>query len=135
VQAGQQQMAQSGQSGGPEGFSDRRGEGPPPGQSSGSNQAGSGMGQPGMGNGGHGGAQDPLDGTKRDSMAPGRVDPRGQHTSTPYKDLPDWTPQRAAAYTASPEFQRRTEAAMRREEIPAAHREQVKNYFDAIRGR
>jgi hypothetical protein len=129
-------MAQAGQNGGQEGsFSNSQSEGPPPGQSPASLQPGSGMGRPGMGNGGHGGAQEPLDGAKRDTLAPGQVDPKGQHTSTPYHDLPDWTPGGADRYRVSPEFRRRTEAALRREEIPATHREQVKNYFDAIRGR
>lgn len=92
------------------------------------------MNGPGRGQGGSAGAQQPLNAPGRDSLEPGRPDSRGPRSATSYRDQPDMNPSKAGAYVASPEFRRKTEAALRREEVPAGYRRQVKDYFDSLRG-
>jgi hypothetical protein len=136
LQGGQRSLAEAGQDQqGAQGQSGWRESGSQPGAFGDPQNRGGGMGQAGIGDGGHSGPQRPLDGSRRDSLVRGNPDPKGPQSSRSYKDQPDMNPSRAPAYTASPEFRRKTEAAMRREEIPASYRRQVKEYFDSIRQR
>ncbi len=80
------------------------------------------------------GEQLPIDGRRQDDLVAGKADPRGAHGVQTQRGQPDRNTARAPAYVATPEFRRQAEAAMRREEIPPAYRDQVKDYFDAIRG-
>ena len=93
---------------------------------------GQGMGGPGRGQGGSAGKQDPLAVRKKDHLIKGQVNQRGQQLSRKYKDNPDLNPSSAAYVQAYPEFKKAAESAMQREEIPLAHRKQVRDYFDAI---
>ena len=131
-QGGQKQSGgQKGQGQGQGGSAGQGGKtGKGAGQSAGSGSGG-GMGGPGRGAGGGTGPQQPLPGPKKDLLMPYKMG-QGKKLIRSFKGTPDPNRDRAAYVDIVPEKLRAAESSLNREEIPAGHRKQVRDYFDAI---
>lgn len=93
---------------------------------------GGGLGGPGRGAGGGVGAQQPLPGQKRDVLVRGQETRDGKRLQRTYTGTPDPTQDRAAYFDVVAPRVRAAEATLNREEIPAAHKKNVRDYFDGI---
>lgn len=81
------------------------------------------------------GPQKPIGKAGSDTRVDTKADPRGQHTSHPFKGAADPNDSTAPSYVAPPGFKRSVESAVRQEKVPPAYRRQVKSYFDGLQGR
>jgi hypothetical protein len=138
LQSSQDQLASAGNPGdmggemqGQDGFSQ-----------SGQAKSGQGQGQPGgrpggTGAGGWGGfrppAGSPTPSKKIDTMVKGQKG-KGPELVTPFRGAPDRSDSKAPYYAVTPSALRQAEDALTREEVPAAYRRSVKQYFEGIRG-
>lgn len=125
-QSGQKSGAQS-QGSGSKSQSGQSGQ-----QTSQSKGSGGGLGNPGQGAGGHVGPQQPLPGTKKDQLVAGQPDWRKKTMQRTYKGTSDPTQDRAAYYAVAAESKKTAEAALNREDIPAATKKTVESYFKSI---
>ena len=90
------------------------------------------LGGPGIGAGGKVAPVQPMPGvTKTDTMVRG-MKGKGEELSRPFRGSPDQVDSRASYYDVYPGARRAAEDALNKEQIPASHRKQVKEYFDAI---
>ncbi|MFN3651752.1 MAG: hypothetical protein ACK47B_19425 [Armatimonadota bacterium] len=94
--------------------------------------SGQGMQGAGRGAGGSAGPQQPLPGSKKDSLITPMVNEKGDKLTRSYMGTPDPTQDRAAYYSVVPQKTRAAEASLNREEIPAGYKKQVKEYFESI---
>lgn len=103
--------------------------------------SGKGKGQPGSGQpngaGGWGGfrppAGAPTPSKKIDTMVKGARG-KGPELVTPFRGAPDRSDSKTPYYQVSPTALRQAEDALAKEEVPAAYRKSVKQYFEGIRG-
>jgi hypothetical protein len=110
-----------------------------------SGQPGDGQGQttgqpaagPSSGAGGWGGfrppAGAPTPSRKKDTLVKG-VKGKGPELVTPFRGAPDRSDSKATYYAVTPSALRQAEDALAKEEVPAAYRKPVKEYFEGIRG-
>ena len=101
---------------------------------------GGGKGSPvqgaGGGVGGWGGyrppAGSPTPSKKLDTMVKG-VKGKGPELITPFRGSPDRSDTKTPYYSVSPTALRQAEDALAKEDVPAAYRKSVKQYFEGIR--
>jgi hypothetical protein len=90
----------------------------------------------GSGAGGWGGfrppAGSPTPSKKLDTMVKG-VKGKGSELITPFRGSPDRSDTKTPYYSVSPTALRQAEDALAKEEVPAAYRKSVKQYFEGIR--
>jgi hypothetical protein len=90
----------------------------------------------GQGAGGWGGFRPPVGSPtpskKIDTMVKG-VKGKGPELITPFRGSPDRTDTKTPYYQVSPTALRQAEDALAKEEVPAAYRKAVKEYFEGIR--
>jgi hypothetical protein len=96
-------------------------------------------GPPGSGGGGAGGwggfrppAGAPTPSKKIDTLVKGRKG-EGPELITPFRGAPDRTDSKAPYYAVTPSALRQAEDAVAKEEVPAAYRKSVKDYFEGLR--
>jgi len=96
----------------------------------------SGGGKPGSGAGGWGGFRPPFGSPtpskKIDTLVKG-VKGKGPELITPFRGSPDRSDSKTPYYQVSPTALRQAEDALAKEEVPAAYRKAVKEYFEGIR--
>ena len=104
-----------------------------------SGQAGKGQpgGKPGPGGvGGWGGfrppAGSPTPSKKLDTLVKG-VKGKGPELVTPFRGAPDRSDTKTPYYSVTPTALRQAEDALTKEDVPAAYRKSVKQYFEGIR--
>src|SRR6266542_2793445 len=91
----------------------------------------------GGGAGGWGGfrppAGAPTPSKKIDTMVKGQKG-KGPELVTPFRGSPDRADSKTPYYAVNPTALRQAEDALAKEEVPAAYRKSVKQYFEGIRG-
>ena len=104
-----------------------------------SGQGGKGQpgGKPGPGGvGGWGGfrppAGSPTPSKKLDTLVKG-VKGKGPELVTPFRGAPDRSDTKTPYYSVTPTALRQAEDALTKEDVPAAYRKSVKQYFEGIR--
>lgn len=112
----------------------------PSGQAKGGKGGGKGsmVGVPGgSGAGGWGGyrppAGAPTPSKKLDTMVKG-VKGKGPELITPFRGKPDRSDTKTPYYSVNPTALRQAEDALAKEDVPAAYRKPVKEYFEGIKG-
>ena len=70
---------------------------------------------------------------KLDTMVKG-VKGKGPELITPFRGAPDRSDTKTPYYSVSPTALRQAEDALAKEDVPAAYRKPVKDYFEGIRG-
>jgi len=99
---------------------------------------GGGKGSPaGGGVGGWGGfrppAGAPTPSKKLDTMVKGQKG-KGPELITPFRGAPDRSDTKTPYYSVNPTALRQAEDALAKEDVPAAYRKPVKEYFEGIKG-
>jgi hypothetical protein len=139
LQSSQEQLAsagdQSGEMQGKDGFNQD-------GSMAGGQSQGKGKGKPGGPQGAGGGAGGwggfrppagaPTPSKKVDTMVKGQKG-KGPELVTPFRGAPDRTDSKTPYYEVNPTALRQAEDALAKEEVPAAYRKPVKEYFEGIR--
>jgi hypothetical protein len=102
------------------------------GQGTGKSSSGGKPGNPGGWGGFRPPAGAPLPSKKIDTMVKGQKG-KGPELITPFRGAPDRTDSKTPYYAVNPTALRQAEDALAKEEVPAAYRKSVKEYFEGIR--
>jgi hypothetical protein len=104
---------------------------PTDGQSEGQGPPQTGVGA-GSGEGSRPPAGVPATGKKIDTLVRGQKG-KGPELITPFRGAPDRSDSQIPSYAVTPAALRQAEDALAKEEVPAAYRKSVKQYFEGIR--